>query len=137
MTTTARTSKNVHQEATWVGPASGVGNGRGNGDGGSAAAGVSVVAPLVNAATLLAMLAGMMLLPLATAGGATTALRLRRMAPALATLVAFAGLALLVACGGSGGGTTPSGTPAGTYTVTITATAGTQTATTSVSVTVQ
>ena len=89
------------------------------------------------ARTLLAMLAAMMHGSLANARGATTAVRLRRMAPSLATPVAFAGLALLVACGGSGGGTMPTGTPAGTYTVSITATAGAQKATTSVSVTVQ
>jgi hypothetical protein len=98
---------------------------------------MSVGVPLLNAATLLAMLAGMMLVSLASPRGATPALRLRRVAPALATLVAFAGLALLAACGGSGGGATPTGTPAGTYTINITAKAGTQTATTSVSVTVQ
>ncbi|MFZ0884904.1 MAG: choice-of-anchor D domain-containing protein, partial [Candidatus Acidiferrales bacterium] len=144
VTTTARTSAAVHQEAAWVGPSSGAGNARRGGDGGNAAAGVSGVfgvASLVNAGTLLAMLAGMMLVAIASGRGATPAMRLRRMAaaPALATLVAFAGLALLAACGGSGGGggTKPTGTPAGTYMVTITATAGTQTATTSVSVTVQ
>jgi hypothetical protein len=86
---------------------------------------------------LLAMLAGLMLVSIASGRGATAAVRLRRMAPTMATLVAFAGLTLLVACGGSGGGTTPTGTPAGTYTVTITAKAGAQTATTSVSVIVQ
>ncbi len=89
------------------------------------------------AQTLLGTLAGIMLVSLAAARGATTALRLRRMAPSLATLFAFAGLALLVACGGSGGGTMPTGTPAGTYAITITATAGTQKATTRVSETVQ
>jgi len=86
---------------------------------------------------LLAMLAGMMLLSVANACGAMVAVRLRRIAPALVIGVAFAGLAVLVACGGSGGGTTQTGTPAGTYTVTMTATAGTQKATTTVSVTVQ
>jgi len=89
------------------------------------------------AQTLLAMLAAMMLVSLASTRGGTAALRLRRMAPSLATLVAFAGLTLLVACGGSGSGTMPTGTPANPYTITITATAGTQKATTSVSVTVQ
>jgi hypothetical protein len=68
------------------------------------------------------MLAGMMLLSIARARGTTAAVLLRRMAPALATLVAFVGLGLLVACGGSGGGTTPTGTPAGTYTMTVTGT---------------
>ncbi len=138
VTTTARTSMNVHQVTAWVRPSSGVGNGPRGGNAGSAAAGVSVVAPLANASMLLlAVLAEMMLVGIANARAATAALRLRRIAPALAILVAFAGLALLAACGGSGGGTTPSGTPAGTYTVAITATAGTQKATTSVSVTVQ
>jgi Lactonase, 7-bladed beta-propeller/Divergent InlB B-repeat domain/Abnormal spindle-like microcephaly-assoc'd, ASPM-SPD-2-Hydin len=131
--TTSRTSMNVHQVTAWVGPSSGVGNGRRSGSG-NAAARVSDVAV---ADTLLAMLAGMMLVTIVSARGATAAVRLRRMAPSLAGLVAFAGLALLVACGGSGGGTTPMGTPAGTYTVTVTATAGTQKATTIVSVTVQ
>jgi hypothetical protein len=84
------------------------------------------------------MLAGMMLVSVASARSATAAVRLRRMAPALATLVAFAGLVLLVACGGIGtGGTTPTGTPAGTYAITVTATSGTQTATRNLSVIVQ
>jgi hypothetical protein len=88
---------------------------------------------------LLAMLSGMMLVSISSGGAARAAMRWNRMAPALATLLAFAGLALLVACGGSGGGggTTPTGTPAGTYMVSVTATAGTQTATTNVSVIVQ
>ena len=87
--------------------------------------------------TLLAMLAGMILVSIANARGATAAMRLHRMVPAMATLVAFAGFALLVACSGSGGGTMPTGTPAGNYTVSVTVKAGTQTATTSVSVIVQ
>ena len=88
---------------------------------------------------LLAMLSGMMLVSISSGGAARAAMRWNRMAPALATLVGFAGLALLVACGGSGGGggTTPTGTPVGTYMVSVTATAGTQTATTNVSVIVQ
>jgi hypothetical protein len=134
VTTAAQTAASVHQVAAWVGPATGVGNGRRGANGGSAAARVSVAAV---AEMLLAMLAGMMLLSVANARGAMVAVRLRRIAPALATGVAFAGLAVLVACGGSGGGTTQTRTPAGTYTVTMTATAGTQKATTTVSVTVQ
>jgi len=134
VTTTARTSAMEHQGAAWVGPSSGVVSGRRGGDGGSAAARLSVAA---GAETLLAMLAGMMLLSLASARGVTAAVLLRRTAPALATLVAFVGLGLLVACGGSGGGTMPTGTPAGTYTVTVTATAGTQKATTNLSVIVE
>jgi large repetitive protein len=136
VTTTARTSMAVHEVTAWVGPSSGGGNGRRGGNGGSAAA----RAPVVGVAeALLAMLAAMMLVSIASACGATAALRLRRvaLAPALATLVVFAGLALLAACGGSGGGTMPTGTPAGTYTVTVTAKAGTQSATTNVSVIVQ
>jgi hypothetical protein len=119
VTTTVRTSMIVHQMAAWVGPASGVGSGRRGGDGSIAAAPVSVAAV---AETLLAMLAGMMLLSIASARGTTAAALLRRMAPALATRVAFVGLGLLVACGGSGGRTTPTGTPAGTYTTTVTGT---------------
>lgn len=89
---------------------------------------MSVGARLVNVESPLAMLAGIMLVSIASARGATAAMRLRRMTPLLASLVAFAGLTRLVARGGNGGGRTPTGTRAGTYMVTATATAGTQTA---------
>jgi len=63
-----------------------------------------------------------------------TARRARRI---LREAALVGGLALLAACGGTGGPPPASGTPAGTYSVTVTATAGAQTATTVVSVVVQ
>ncbi|MGB8685199.1 MAG: hypothetical protein WCD12_20135 [Candidatus Binatus sp.] len=138
VTTTARNAAAVLRVAAWFGPLSVAGNARDDGDpaggAGSATKGVAIV--LVGA-LMLAMLAKMTLKSRASARRFLSAIRLRELAPALATLVAFAGLALLVACGGGGGGTTPTGTPAGTYTVTITAMAAAQTATTNVSIIVQ
>jgi hypothetical protein len=85
-------------------------------------------APSQSASLRLTLILAVGILLMFTASRARQILR-------VAALVA--GLALLAACGGSGGTPPTSGTPAGTYSVTVTATAGTQTATTVVSVIVQ